>query len=187
MNIQPQEITTKTGKNIVIRLPNGNDSVAELAVFINALSHEDTYITFSGEVITLEEETVYMDSVYALMEKKHMVKLTAWDGDRLVGTCDISRMIDKRKRGAHIGRFGLTIAKDYRGEGLGLKLAQATIEAAKQEIPGLKIIILDVYEPNETAINLYKKLGFTEYGRLENGVLYKGQYFAELQMKLDIE
>ena len=66
---------------------------------------------------------------------------------------------------SHVGGVGITIAKDYRGEGIGKILMQSLLDEAENYIPQLRIITLGVYEDNPPALEMYKKLGFQEYGR----------------------
>ena len=57
------------------------------------------------------------------------------------------------------------------------------IEAAKSA--GYTQIELDVVKENERAINLYKTLGFVEYGENERGFKNKeGEYHSLILMKL---
>lgn len=101
------------------------------------------------------------------MEFGDKVVLDVFVGEKLVGLANVDRNKDNRKRGRHIGIFGISVDKDYRGEGIGYNLAKAIIEEAKKQIIGLKMIIIDVYSLNQKAITLYKKLGFIEYGLLK--------------------
>jgi RimJ/RimL family protein N-acetyltransferase len=81
-----------------------------------------------------------------------------------------------------VGIFGVTIAKEFRGVGIGEVISKCTIEEGKKSIPGLKILTLNVFSPNTIAQNLYKKLGFIEYAKLPKGVWYKNEYIDEIKM-----
>ncbi len=65
--------------------------------------------------------------------------------------------------------------------GIGEILAKKVLELAKKELK-IKIVILDVFENNIPAINLYKKLGFKIYGKLPKGMKYKGRYVTKICM-----
>lgn len=68
-----------------------------------------------------------------------------------------------------IDRF--LIDKKYQHKGLGKKSFEKLISKIKDE-DNPKTIYLSVYEENEIAINLYKKLGFNFNGQLDiNGEL----------------
>lgn len=172
---------TKKRKEIVIRYPKWED-LEELTFYINKLSREDTFILFSGEKITKEEEGKTLANWFLAMEKGDKVILGCFYKEKLVGLANVDRNIDYRKRGRHIGGFGVSVVKEFRGEKIGFELTKTIIKEAKKKITGLRMIILDVFEPNKIGQNLYKKLGFVEYGRLPQGIFYKGKYIDEVKM-----
>lgn len=173
--------TTKKGKEIVIRYPKWED-LEELTFYVNKLSKEDTFVIFSVEKITKEEEGKTLASWFLAMEKGDKVVLGCFYQEKLVCLANVDRNLDSRKRGRHIGGLGISVEKEFRGEGIGFELAKTIIAEAKKKIAGLKMIILDVFEPNKIGQNLYKKLGFKEYGRLSQGVFYEEEYADEIKM-----
>ena len=70
----------------------------------------------------------------------------------------------------HVGRsrhgfgdLGMTVARDWRGRGVGSALLAAAIEWAREQ--GLHKLSLAVFPHNVAAIALYTKFGFVEEGR----------------------
>lgn len=181
-----KEFTTKKGKNAVIRYPKWEDLEA-MTDFINTLSKEDTYIGFSGEQMTLKEEADFLCEIHKKVEFGDMAYLCCEVNGQYVGSSDVTRYEAARKRSRHLGMFGLVIAKDYRGEGIGFELAQATIEEAEKRIEGLKLIGLEVYEQNTPAQELYKKLGFVEQARIPDIIQYKNEYTPGVLMYRKVE
>jgi len=59
------------------------------------------------------------------------------------------------------------------------------LEEAKKQ--GLKVIILDVYEKNLPALNLYKRMGFKEVGRIPKAVYWKGEYVDDIKIARILE
>ena len=106
---------TKKGKEILIRYPGMGD-LEKLLNFINEMSDERTFIRYQGEHETLESESKWLKGRLIEIENKKAVHLLAFSDNKLVGACEI-HMKDKTEK--HIGNFGITIAKDFRGEGLG--------------------------------------------------------------------
>lgn len=178
------EFTTKSGKHAVVRYPRWED-VHDLLKHINAVSAENVYITFSGEQQTLEQEAAYVASEFVLMEVGNAIKLFCYVDGVFAGVCDIHRDLAKKKRGAHVSIFGLVIGKDYRGDGIGFELAKATLSEAKH-LEGLRIVHLDCFGANTSALRLYEKLGFKEVGRFPKALLYKDAYDDEVLMSLDL-
>src|SRR5258708_23622579 len=178
-----KEFTTKSGKPAIIRYPTWQD-VADLLKHINTVSKEDTFITFSGEQETLESEAKYLASEFVDMETGKAVKLFCYVDGIFDGVCDIHQNQGKKERGKHVATFGLVVGRDFRGDGIGFALSQATIAEAKMAIQGLRLIYLDCFANNIAALTLYAKLGFTEAGRIPQGLLYKGEYVDEVHMAL---
>lgn len=58
--------------------------------------------------------------------------------------------------------YNVAVGKNYRRQGIGFRLLQDLIEAAKSR--GIKSLTLEVRKSNLPAIKLYKKLGFVEAG-----------------------
>lgn len=172
-------------RELVIRYPKQED-VEGMRTLINTLSTEDIYITFSGEQLTLDEEQLYFDQISRDMISHNMVKLLAVHDGKIVGNADVSRDRAGRRRSYHVASFGITIATEFRGVGLGELLTQTIIEEAKKEIPGLRIIKLAVYAENLTAQKLYTKMGFKEFGRLKEGIWYRGRYIDEIEMYKEV-
>lgn len=168
---------SKTGDKLLIRYPKKHDLDALLA-YINALSKEQTYIRYQGEEITLEEETQYLTSQLKRIEQKQSVQLLVFSGGELIGNTSID-LFDKTE--SHKGLLGISIAKEYRGKGMGKLLMQHILDEAKN-LPRLHIVTMAVYAVNTLAIEMYKKFGFVEYGRLPNGVHYRGNFIDEILM-----
>lgn len=143
---------------VVVRYPTMDD-VAAMRDYINTISRERTFISYQGEQVTVEDETKFINSQALL--------LTAWCEDKLVGVCGLS--VGERTA-KHIGNLGISVAKDYRGEGIGRLLMQLTLDEAAKNIPQMEIMTLSVFATNDLARAMYKKLEFVEYGNLPKGV-----------------
>jgi RimJ/RimL family protein N-acetyltransferase len=169
---------TKKGKDITIRHLR-KDDLHDLTEYMNIISKEQTYIRFQGEQITEEEEKKYIDDFLQKMEKSEAVKLLVFYDKKLVGVADIS-LFDKTSN--HVGRFGITIAKEYRGEGIGKLLMNLVIEGGKKNMPNLKIIELGVFGNNGIACSMYERLGFTRFGLLPKGVKHRDQFVDHIYM-----
>ena len=176
------KFTTKTGKEITIRQPKMSDLKATLK-YINKLSKERTFITVQGEQRTLKEEREYIAGFIKNDKKKKGVHLMAFHKKELISLTGIDLHNNVEN---HIGEYGIAVAKDFRSVGLGKLMTKLILAEAKQEIRGLKIVQLKAFSINKRAINLYKKSGFKEYGRLPKGILYKGKYIDDILMYKNI-
>jgi len=157
--------TLDRGK-FVIRYPQDGDAQAMLK-FINTLSKEKTFIRFQGEQLTIKEEVKYLKKQLSKIEKGEAVQLLAFMNEKLVGVSSIS-MKDKVEK--HVGGFGISVAKEYRGKGIGKLLMGAVFKEAKKNLATLKIV------------TIYEKFGFIKYGNLPKGIIYKDNYFDDVLM-----
>lgn len=102
-------------------------------------------------------------------------------GTQLIGWCDaIPAWADGL---AHRGQFGMGLRRDWRGQGLGRRLAEAVIAQARAD-GRLARLDLEVRADNLPAIRLYERLGFVIEGRRAMGLCHRGVYFETLEMGL---
>lgn len=73
--------------------------------------------------------------------------------------------------------------KSYQGKGAGYFAVLASLNHAFYDL-NLNRIHLTVLSTNERAINLYKKVGFTEEGLLRSAAFKSGNYIDMLQMSI---
>lgn len=101
----------------------------------------------------------------------HAAMAIALDGETVVGLADLvggENTFDK-----HQGVLGISIAKDWRGKGLGRRLMEALIAEAKSW-PGFCRIELVCVTWNTNAIALYESLGFVIEARKRKAVNLRG-------------
>ncbi len=175
----------KTGKgnDIIIRYPTAGDAQAMLD-YINTLSLEQTFIAFQGEQNTLESETKYLMQQLEKIENGRSVLLLVFCSGKLVGNSGIDL---KEKAVSHEGVFGISIAKEFRGEGIGKILMTKVLEEAQRRLSNLKIVTLGVFGDNYLAYSMYKKFGFEEFGRLHGGIKHKDTYVDHIHMYKNVK
>lgn len=98
--------------------------------------------------------------------------------------CGIANLyLQPYKKLAHQCLFAIIIDEKYRGKGVGKVLMQELIHLAKERFK-IEILHLEVYEHNLPAVKLYKKLGFTEYGKQKHFLKeVSGSYLAKILMQ----
>ncbi len=176
------EFVSKLGKKFILRTPKEQD-VEALHRFVSDLIAEDIYLLRGPQdTISLEEEKKWLNSKLKEIEDKEMVLITAFFEDKVAGQVHLEV---GEYRGRYLGKIGISIAKEFRGEGLGEKL-MTEIEAEALNLK-LKILHLEVFVDNKVADNLYKKLGYIEFGMLPKSIEYKGNMIDEkyLYKRLD--
>lgn len=110
--------------------------------------------------------------------------LGAWQENTLIGMVGFYRETHLKMR--HKGNiWGMYVAPEGRGQGIGRRLMEAALERVKS-VAGLEQVNLTVISTNTAARQLYLSLGFTVFG-LESRALKIGeQYFDEEYMVLKL-
>jgi RimJ/RimL family protein N-acetyltransferase len=163
---------TKSGKEISFRYPIMSD-VGLLMNYINKISAEESFILFQGFQTTIESETKWLQDKIDKISKNKCVYLCGFYKNKLVACSEITLHSDAK---SHVGNFGISVATEFRGQGLGQKIMELTIDESIKKLADLRIIDLEVFGKNIIGKNLYKKLGFIEYGRLPKALKRKGEY-----------
>ena len=96
----------------------------------------------------------------------------AIDGGAVIGWCDIIPREPEFLR--HVGRLGMGVLREYRGNGIGTALIRRALTHAKAA--GLEKVELEVFASNTAAISLYEKHGFTREGLLRRAGKIGGIY-----------
>ncbi len=86
----------------------------------------------------------------------------AWHGDQLVGAAGLS--VQTRPKSRHKATlFGMVVAPPHGGRGVGRRLVEAVLHYARTR-PPLVLVQLTVSRGNDTALALYQRCGFVEFG-----------------------
>lgn len=170
---------TKNGQDFIIRYPKIED-LEKLLDYINTLSREKTFIRYQGEQLTLEEERQYLEKELKQIYEKKAIMLLSFVDENLVGDTTIN--LGTLSVNKHIGGFGISVSKEFRGQGIGKILMSKVLEEAENNLEGLRLIILGSFETNTVAIDLYKEFGFIQYARLPEAFNHKSKYIAEIKM-----
>lgn len=166
----------------IIRYPKRTD-VIELHRYINELSKEKTFISFQGEEISLKDERTFLnDAIRKIKQRRGLLLLVEIEG-KIIGVSDVRMNV---RIASHIGTLGITIAKDFRGKGIGKQLLKTVMEQSKN-LEGIKILELECFANNPVAPALYKSCGFKEYGRLPRGIAFKEGYVDDILMYYNLQ
>ncbi|HWJ74512.1 MAG TPA: GNAT family N-acetyltransferase [Kaistia sp.] len=112
---------------------------------------------------------------------KNNPHLVALDGAALIGWCDIIRN-DHLPIYAHSGTVGMGLLPAYRGLGVGRRLLEAAIDAAR--LAGMTRIALTVRADNAAAARLYQRIGFEPEGFHRHTDCIDGIYYDTRSMAL---
>lgn len=163
---------TKSGQEIKFRYPTIKD-VKNLKNYINKISAEKSFILLQGFQHTTKSETKWLKDKLKKISKNQCVYLCGFYNDKLIACAEITLYFEAK---SHVGEFGINVAIDFRGEGIGQKIMELVVSESIKKMPEMKIITLEVFNQNQIAQNLYRKLGFIEYGKLPGALKRKGQF-----------
>ena len=175
-----------------IRLKDGRDCILRSAGKADAQAVYDSFNLIHGETEYLlsysDENSFDVSQEASFLEEKRQseyeVELCAVVDDRIVGTAGIE-MVGTKAKVKHRAEFGISIEKAYWGLGIGKGLTLACIECARRS--GYSQVELNVVSTNESAISLYKSVGFVEYGRNPKGFRTRSGAWQELVlMRLEL-
>lgn len=148
----------------VIREVTPGDAEA-LVAHVEAMVAENTGTITLRKAPTLEQEREFIAKNAAA---ERAIVMVAMDGARVVGMLDLQA--GERETNRHVGRFGMSVAKEWRGKAVGRALLEAAI-AKTREWPGFCRIELEVFPHNAAAIALYTSLGFVLEARKAKAVM----------------
>ena len=165
-------------------LRNGTDMDVDAVLNLFRLTHEQTDFLLSYP----DESNLTGDQEAQFLREKTQsdreVELLAEVDGVLVGLAGISSVGSKDKV-KHRAEFGISVDKEYWGLGIGQALTEACIKCAKTA--GYKQVELTVVSENASAISLYQKMGFVEYGRNPKGFCSRLTGWQELvHMRLEL-
>lgn len=177
-----KKFNTKAGKEVILQVVAEND-LELLLQFINDLIQEDTYIyRETDSPVTLEEEKTWLTNTMEEMKHNNQFYFVAKTEGKIVGVGNVVRgWMREREQGT----FRMSIAKEYRDQGIGNEIIQVAIDNAKNM--GLRLLKGWIFADDVKALYLAKKMGFIETGRLPESIYYKNQYIDEILVyrKLD--
>lgn len=178
MVIAEKEVTLKNGQAVILRSPQVSDAEG-LLEHLQKASEETYFLSRYPEEITFtrEEEA---DFIRMIAGDKENFMIAAFLEGELIGSASLQRIQDLTKC-SHRASFGISIRKKLCGLGLGTRMMEEVLQAAKYT--RFEQIELGVLSDNWRAMHLYEKLGFVRTGILPRAFKLKdGSYCDEILM-----
>lgn len=165
MEAWPIEFAIRDGRAVTIRRLAEDDAEVACEVFPKTHTESDFLMYMPGEFdLSVEQEREW---IRERNEKDNCLLLTVECDGRLVAFAGAESSKFKRQR--HQAELGVTVVKEFWGQGLGRKLTECIVAWAAAH--GLRKLTLRVHDDNLRAIALYQSLGFVEEGRLKEDML----------------
>lgn len=175
-------ILLKNGMECCLRNGTENDGQAVLDNFNLTHGQTDYLLSYPDEnSFDVIQETQFLKEK---LESENEVEIVAIFNNTIVGTAGIEAIGTKYKI-KHRAEFGISVAKEFWGLGIGQALMAACIECARAA--GYIQLELKVVAENTRALSMYKKAGFIEYGRNPKGFYSRITGFQEvISMRLEL-
>ncbi|MGO4820541.1 MULTISPECIES: GNAT family N-acetyltransferase [unclassified Flavobacterium] len=175
------EATLKDGRKVTIR----EALVDDAANFLECLKE---YIPQSEFIPKLEHEINLSikdkgDLINSYSEISNSILLVAEFNNQIIGNIDLTG--SSRKVMEHTAVIGMGMKREWKNTGLGTALLTAAIDWAKENSI-LQMLWLQVYNENNLALGLYKKMGFEESGTIKNFFKHGERYFDNVTMTLKV-
>ena len=173
----------KNGKECCLRNGTERDGQAVLENFNLVHAQTDFLLSYPDEnSFDAEMEARFLKEK---SDSENEIELIAVVDGAVAGTAGIEA-VGARYKVRHRAEFGISIAEDFWGLGIGRALTDACIECAREV--GYTQLELSVVAENTRAVTLYKKAGFIEYGRNPKGFNSRTSGFQEIiHMRLELQ
>jgi RimJ/RimL family protein N-acetyltransferase len=162
---------------VVVRRAREADAAA-MARYMAALTAERLQTITAREAPSVEDERDWV--LQAAFAERGLI-LLAEIGEEVIGLLDFWG--GERSDNRHAGYFGMSVAKAWRGRGVGRRMLHWVIDEA-HGWPGFCRIELECVAWNTAAIGLYESLGFKVEGRMVKAINLRGKPEDMLVMAL---
>ena len=171
----------KNNIEILIRKAEKSDA-KEILDYLKIVGGESDNLLFSAEGldISIEQEEKIIENINSTKLSAIFVGII---DNKIVCVGGINT--PTKKRISHHGEIALSVLKEFWGIGVATALISEIINFAKQT-KEIKLLHLGVKRDNLSGINLYKKMGFTEFGIHPKFFNINGVYFDKILMSLEI-
>lgn len=151
--------------------------------YLDQIGKESDNLTFGEEGLgyTLEDEVKVIEG-YA--ENLNSCMYIALDNHKVISIANLSA--SKRERTKHISILGISVLKQYWGQGIGKQMMH-TLIAFAQQAPDTRYVHLEVRSDNIKAIHLYESVGFKKNSVVPSMMFIKGEYFDMDLMILEVK
>ena len=133
------------------------DDAEALLEYLRLVGSETDNLLFGAEGLPL---TVEQERAFLASQSERFPMFVAKVDGRIVG--DIGLHGSNRERMKHRASFGISVVKEYWGQGVGSALLQTAIDFLRSA--GFSVVSLEVRSDNTRAIALYEKFGFQKIG-----------------------
>jgi len=137
---------------------------------------------FQNRTLSKVKESLLKD--LEMMDKGTMIRLVSEMDGEVIGNIQIYFKFKHPLFHHRAEMHTVRVNEKYRRIGVASKLIESTMFLSQQK--NVEIMTTWVDGKNTPAIHLYRKMGFTEYGRLKNGIKRNEQYSDYILLKKEL-
>ena len=156
---------------------NSLEDAAGVAEVLNSVIAEGRYTALTGHW-TPEAELAFLQSFLGLRSELFVAEV---DG-RITGFQCVEPFVTYTTTMNHVCHLGTYVRAEFRGRGIGHKLAEATLAFARAR--GYEKSVIYVLAHNEGGLAYYRHLGFERLGVLKRQTRIDGVYYDEVFMEM---
>lgn len=176
-----KRVTLKDGQEAVLRAPRETDAEALTGYLVKRAEETDFMLRDPDECGTPEETAA---SIRGINASPINMMIVCEVGGAIAGCCELHRL--NLRKTFHRAELSAGTLKAYWGLGIGTSLFREMIDVARAS--GITQLELAVFEGNERAMGLYRKLGFEVVAVRPNCVHWKdGSRLKAYSMFLSLE
>ncbi|ETP71794.1 sortase-like acyltransferase [Lachnospiraceae bacterium JC7] len=162
--IYRKSIILKNGKMALLRNGDEPDGLEVYDVFNRTHAETDYLLAYPDEnCFDPEKEAKFLSDK---TKSPNEMELVAIVDDKIVGIGGFEAIGTIHKL-RHRADFGVCILQEYWGLGIGKAITEASIECARNA--GFVQLELNVVADNKWAVEMYRAMGFVEFGRNPRG------------------
>ena len=166
----------REGREIILRSAEEEDA-AELIRYLKTIAEESRFLTNEPEEVNLTEEAERA-FLASKRDAERELMLIARDREtgRHLGNCSFLS-VGGKKRVLHRCGVGIALYREFCGRGIGRIMLETVLGAAKEA--GYEQAELEVIADNQSAVTLYKSMGFQIHGTFPDNMKYKDGSFVD--------
>ena len=176
-------ITLKDGRQCLLRNAISSDAKSIIDNLKKVHRETDFLLSYADEKgFTIDEE---IEFITKKENSESEILICSVIDEKIMGLAGISA-IGSREKIRHRAELGISVEQGFWGLGIGRALTEACIDCAK--CAEYRQLELEVVAENVSAISLYRKFGFEEYGRNPRGFCSRFTGWQELLlMRLSLD
>lgn len=173
--IQPKHFVIHKGEPYTVRTALPEDTEKVLRYTQTIISEAPFLLTTEAEFnISFEQEKQFLKQIY---DDNGKVAIVAEYQNNIIGFLDFHN--GNKRRIQHQGSFGMSVAEEFRNQGVGKAMLTILLAWAKEN-PLIEKVCLEVFAENKHAISLYEKIGFVEEGRKVKAIKVDEEIYDDL-------